>query len=444
MGKNTTAVALSQVPDWLTTPIEFEDQSKFRFRRQTMRLVLLVVGGLFIWAALAPIRELSIARGQLIPLYEVRPVQHLEGGIVDQILVTDGQMVEKGQALMRLQPIGTESELAVLRSRGANLTLEKRRAEALLANRDIDLSGLDNVSADLIANYVQVHKHRVEQRKKEGALLKTRIDQKKAEIAGLLTEIPMQNRLVEMQKERLEGRQSLFAQGAMSKKQVLEVEAGYEQARIQLRESERKLAMTKEALPEAEAAYAEAEAQAHKLWSEELTKSSGELDEVTEEMKKHADRVDRLVVRAPIRGRVQDMLQRSAGEIVKPGESIGSIVPEGDALLAEVRINPQDIAEVKLGDKADIKVSAFDYSKYGKLRGEVASLSPTTFETDDHQLYYKAVIRLDPKRSAAFLPYSHLQAGMMVDADIISGSKSLLKYMLKPVFRGIDVAFSER
>jgi HlyD family type I secretion membrane fusion protein len=251
-------------------------------------------------------------------------------------------------------------------------------------------------------------------------------------------------RLAEMQKERLEGRQKLFSDGSMSRKQVLEVETLYEQARIQLRESERRLAMAKEALPEAKAALAEAEAQARKLWSEELANASGELAEVQESIRKQADRVDRLVVRAPIRGRVQNLQQRSPGEVVPPGETILRVVPVGGDLVAEVRVKPEDIAEVNAGDKVEIKVSAFDFTRYGKLEGEVSSISATTFETDEHQLFYKAVIRLDPASAAAFAPYSRLQAGMTVEADIISGSKSLLRYMLKPVFRGIDVAFSER
>ncbi len=254
----------------------------------------------------------------------------------------------------------------------------------------------------------------------------------------------MQHRLIEMQKERLEGRQTLHASGAMSKKQVLEVESLYEQARIQLRESERKLAMAKEELPEAEITLGEANAKARTLWSEELSKASSELAEVQESIRKHADQVDRLVVRSPIRGRVQNMVQRSPGEVVPPGESILRIVPVGDDLVAEVRVKPEDVAEVTLGDQADVKVSAFDYARFGKLKGEVTSISPTTFETDDHQFYYKALIRLDPKRSTAFAPYARLQPGMTVDADIISGSKSLLRYMLKPVFRGVDVAFTER
>jgi membrane fusion protein, adhesin transport system len=437
-------VAPSKAPDWLTTPIEFEDQIKIRIRRNSMRIIVVIVAGLLVWSAVAPIRELSIAHGQLIPLYEVRSIQHLEGGIVDEILVAEGQLVDKGQPLMRLQPAGMESELATLRVRAHNLTLEKMRAEALLAHRDMDTRSLHDISADLIANHVQVHQLRLEQRTKEHDVLSSRIAQKKAEIAGLESQIPMQHRLIEMQKERLEGRQMLHASGAMSKKQVLEVESLYEQARIQLRESERKLAMAKEELPEAEITLGEANAKARTLWSEELAKASSELAEVQESIRKHADQVDRLVVRSPIRGRVQNMVQRSPGEVVPPGESILRIVPVGDDLVAEVRVKPEDVAEVTLGDQADVKVSAFDYARFGKLKGEVTSISPTTFETDDHQFYYKALIRLDPKRSTAFAPYARLQPGMTVDADIISGSKSLLRYMLKPVFRGIDVAFTER
>ena len=437
-------VASSKAPDRLTTPIEFEDHTKIRFRRNSMRIIVAIVAGLLVWSAVAPIRELSIAHGQLIPLYEVRSVQHLEGGIVDEILVAEGQLVDKGQPLMRLQPAGMESEFATLRVRAHNLALEKMRAEALLAHRDMDTHSLRDISADLIANHVQVHQLRLEQRRKEHDILSSRIAQKKAEIVGLESQIPMQRRLIEMQKERLEGRQQLLSIGAMSKKQVLEVESLYEQARIQLRESERKLAMAKEELPEAEVTLDEANAKARTLWSEELAKASSELAEVQESIRKHADQVERLVVRSPIRGRVQNMVQRSAGEVVPPGESILRVVPFGDDLVAEVRVKPEDVAEVRLGDQADVKVSAFDYARFGKLKGEVTSISPTTFETEDHQFYYKALIRLDPKRSTAFAPFARLQPGMTVDADIISGRKSLLRYMLKPVFRGIDVAFTER
>jgi membrane fusion protein, adhesin transport system len=129
---------------------------------------------------------------------------------------------------------------------------------------------------------------------------------------------------------------------------------------------------------------------------------------------------------------------------VRPGETVARIVPLGDVLVAEVRVRPEDIAAVKVRDKAQLKVTAFDSSKYGKVKGEVTDISPTTFEDDDKNHYYKVLIRCDLARSGKSSATWQLQPGMSVDAEIISGSKSLLQYLLKPLYRGVEIAFSER
>ena len=435
----------SATPDWLTTPIEFEEQRNFRVSRNTLRLIVALAAVVVLWAAMAPIRELSLARGQLVPPSQVRSVQHLEGGIVDQILVQEGQVVEKDQPLMRLHAAIADSELSALRVRAHNLSLLKERVEALLTGRTMDFSALGDVNAALAGEHYQVYQLRLEHRAKERRLLLARIAHRKAEIASLQTEIVTQRKLMEIQQEQLDMRRVLALNGNMSKKQVLDVETAFEQSRVLLQASEGKLAAAQEALQEAEAALAESEAQAQKLWSEELAKASGELVEVQESIKKHADRVERLIVRAPTKGRVQHVLQRSIGEVVRPGEMIARIVPLGDALVAEVQVRPDDIAAVKVADRAELKVTAYDFSRYGKIKGEVASISPTTFESDDKRShYYKVIIRFNPNRSDRFASELRLQPGMTVDAEIISGSKSLLQYLLRPIYRGIDVAFSER
>jgi len=435
---------LSATPDWLTTPIEFEEERGFRVSRNMMRLAVALAVGVLLWSAVAPIRELSLARGQLIPVSQVRPVQHLEGGIVEEILVEPGQVVEKDQPLVRLHAITAEPELAALRVRAQNLALQKERAEALLAGRPLDVSKFSEAGAALIAEHDQVYQLRLDHRAKERHLLLARLAHRKAEIASLQSEIVMQRKLVTIQKEQLDMRRHLAVDGNMSRKQVLDTETNFEQSRLLLQVSEGKLAATREALLEAEAALAESDAQAQKLWSEELAKASSELVEVMEPLKKHTDRVERLIVRAPTRGRVQQVVQRSPGEVVRPGETLARIVPIDDALVAEVYVKPEDIAAAKVGDKAELKVTAYDFSKYGKIKGEVTDISPTTFENDDKRSYYKVLIRFDPGRSDRFASEWRLQPGMTVDAEIISGSKSLLQYLLKPVYRGIDVAFSER
>jgi membrane fusion protein, adhesin transport system len=434
----------SDTPDWLATPIEFEEQRGFRISRNRMRLVVVLAAGALVWAAVAPIRELSLARGQLIPVSQVRPVQHLEGGIVEQLLMEEGQVVEQGQPLMRLQAVIAESELAALRARAHNLLLQKERVEALLAGRKADFSAFGDISPSLVAEHHQVHRLRFDHRAKEHELLLARIAQRESEIAALQKDITTQRKVAEIHKEQLEMRRYLVRDGNVSKRHVLESEALYEQARGLMIATEGKLATAREGLQEATVAVAESEAQAQKLWSEELAKASSELAEVQESMKKQADRVERLIVRAPTRGQVQHVLQRSPGEVVRAGETIARIVPLGDALVAEVYVKPDDIAAVKVNDKAELKVTAYDFSKYGKIKGEVTSISPTTTENDDKRSYYKAIIRFNPARSDRYASEWQLQPGMMVDAEIISGSKSLLQYLLKPIYRGMDAAFSER
>jgi HlyD family secretion protein/adhesin transport system membrane fusion protein len=441
---SSTTDARAGTPDWLTSPIEFEDHGSFRLSRAALRSTITIAAVALLWAGLAPVRELSVARGQLMPASQVRPVQHLEGGIVEEILAEQGQVVEKDQPLMRLRAVTAESELAALHVRALNLQLQKERVEALIAGRPANFRVFGKARPTLIAEYEQAYQLRVDHRIKERRLLMARIAQRRAEVAALQGEVGIQRRLMEIQRQQLEARRHLVIGGSVSTKQVLEVETAFEQARVLLQGSEGKLAAGREALAEAEAALAESDAQAQKQSGEELAKSSSELVEVRETIRKHADRVERLIVRAPARGSVQHVLQRSPGEVVRPGETIAQIVPIGEALVAEVHVKTEDIAFVKAGQAAELKVTAYDFSKYGKVKGEVASISPSTFELGDKRSYYKVVIRLDPHSNAAAAAGWKLQPGMTVEADIISGSRSLLQYLLKPVYRSIDVAFSER
>jgi membrane fusion protein, adhesin transport system len=409
-----------------------------------MHMLVAFFGLALLWAAVAPIRELSLARGQLVPVSQIRPIQHLEGGVVVEILVHPGQIVDKGQPLMRLQEVISDSDLSALRVRAHNLSLLKERLDALLTGRAADFASLGKQNPALTAEHQQAYQLRLDHRAKERSLLLTRIAQRKAEIASLETEIETQKKLVEIQRQQLDMRRTLALDGNISKKQVLDTETAYEQSRVLLQSSEGKLLAKQEALREADAALAEADAQAHKLWSEELAKASSELVEVQEAIRKHADRVERLTIRAPTRGRVQQVLQRSPGEVVRPGETMARIVPLDDALVAEVLVKPEDIAAVKLKDKADLKVTAYDFSRYGKINGEVSFISPGTIENEDKRTYYKVQISFDQNRSDRYAKEWHLQPGMTVDAEVISGRKSLLQYMLKPIYRGINAAFSER
>jgi HlyD family secretion protein/adhesin transport system membrane fusion protein len=425
---------------WLTTPIEFEEERGFQAARGRLRVIVLMVAAALLWAGITPIRELSLARGQLILASQVRPIQHLEGGIVDEILVKEGDIVDEGQPLLRMNPIQAGAELATLKARADNLSLVKERVEALVDGRAADFGSAPGV---LARENLEVYQRRLAHLNDERHLYLARADQRRAEIASAKNEIATGRKLVAIEQEQLQMRQTLVKMGATSRKQLLDSETALEQAHARLQASEGKLDATTKALAEAEAALAASQTETRKLWSEELVKTSADLAEVEESIKKNADRVARLTVRAPARGRVQNLVQRSSGEVVRPGETVARIVPL-DELVAEVRVRPEDIASVKLGNRAQLKVTAYDSNKFGKIDAQVAEISPTTFEDEEtHRFYYRALIRYDQTRAPGRRAW-HLQPGMTVDAEIITGEKTLLRYLMKPISRGLDVAFSER
>ena len=246
----TTKGSPSETPDWLATPIEFEEQRGFVVSRNRMRLVLLIVLAALPWAALAPIRELSVARGQLIPVSQVRPVQHLEGGVVEQILVEEGQLVEQDQPLLRLQTViadfGTgrveipRPKPAAAEGAGHGTARGPRLRSQRFWRRRCRPAGRASSGLRL----------RFDHRAREHQLQLVRMSQRKAEIDALERDIVAQKRLVGIQQQQFDMRQTLVHNGNVSKKQVLESEALLEQARGLVTTTEGRLSMTREALRE--------------------------------------------------------------------------------------------------------------------------------------------------------------------------------------------------
>ena len=180
----TTKDSPPETPDWLATPIEFEEQRGFVASRHRMRLVLLIVLGALPWAALAPIRELSLARGQLIPVSQVRPVQHLEGGVVEQILVQEGQLVEQDQPLLRLQTVIANSELAGLKISRTKPAAAEGKGRGVARGPRLQSQRLQRRRSPLLAEHLQVYRLRFDHRARERQLQLVRVSQRKAEIDG--------------------------------------------------------------------------------------------------------------------------------------------------------------------------------------------------------------------------------------------------------------------
>ncbi len=187
-----------------------------------------------------------------------------------------------------------------------------------------------------------------------------------------------------------------------------------------------------------------AEAERLQKLNDERAKVAGDLGETSNSLIKHRDRVMRLVVLSPAEGTINLLPHKSPGEVLKPGDLVAEIVSLDSGILAEVQLRARDLGHVKVGDKAEVRVSNFDPSVMGLAHGEVIGISATTFKQEHGEPYYRTRIKLKEDRLGNGDRMAQLLPGMTVEAHIVTGSKSLFRYMLKPVYRSLDVAFSER
>jgi membrane fusion protein, adhesin transport system len=422
-------------------PIELEDTRPVEVQRLILRFGSLLLLALTLWAAMTPIREMAIAPGLIIPKGEVRSVQHFEGGIVAEIYRQAGDVVRAGDQLIRLAPAQVGGDLGQLTVRLQDLKQTEEQLQKLLDRErqhlpigPAELAGLSAVQQGVLLT-------RANERNDERKTLRSRVAQKKIEIESAKQQIVILEKMLKLRTDALSDRESLLQQGLATRRALLEDNAAVEQTRIQLMNANAQMKSSEEALIEAQSMLASSDASALRIWSEELAKVTSEAKETEESITKQKDRFDRLVVRAPVDGTVQFVTLKSVGEVVKAGDTILKIVPTGVPLMAEVQIKPDDIGNVKVGDTAELKVTAFDSAIYGKLMGRIESVSPSSFQRENGDYFYKATVTI---MNSHLLGNAQITPGMIVSAEIITGAKSFLRYILKPIFKVVDPAFGER
>ena len=421
-------------------PLELEDARPVKIQRAVLRTGSIVLLAATLWAGVIPIRELAIAPGQIVPRGEIRAVQHLEGGIIAEIFVNPGTMVRAGDPLLRLASDQAGGDLGQLRARSDDLRKQQKQLEQLIRSQR-DGSPLRLVGIDLGTEQQAVLDTRVKERITEHRTLQSRIEQRKVEVANLEKETKALEGMVAIRQQVFDDKANLLKQGLATRRDYFNDQSVLEQSKTQLLNSNGKLASAREALDEANSLLAASDAKAQLSWTEELSKVTADLKETEEALAKQQDRFNRLIVRAPVTGTVQLLTVKSVGEVILPGDTFARIVPENVPLVAEVQVRPDDIGNVKIGDRTELRITAFDSSIYGKIHGKVESISPSSFQRENGDFYFKAAVSLDETE----LPgHAKVSPGMVVSAEIVIGAKSFLRYILKPVFKVYGPAFSER
>ncbi len=410
----------------------------------TLALVLTVACGVG-WAALAKVDEVTRGDGKVIPASRIQLVQNLEGGIVRRIATREGAMVKEGELLLQIDATGFGSSLEERREKLLGLRAVLARLEANVENRALTMPEDVARQRPSLANE-QAEMHASRQREMQASLagLDQLAAQRRQEIEEVKSKIGNLTRAMEIGHEELELTRPLVQRGAAARIELIRLEARQNELQGALEGAQLAIPRIRQALGEAENRRIEREMGLQSEMRSQLGETRVQISALEQSIKGDLDRVDRTDVRAPVAGIVKALHVSTLGQVVKPGVDIVEIVPSGDTLLVETRIRPQDIAHLRPGLDAVVRLTAYDYTTYGVLKGKLEHIGADTIQTERGETYYHVRIRTDRATLAKGDREYPILPGMVANVDILTGRKTVLDYIVKPLTRLQNEALRER
>lgn len=384
-------------------------------------------------SALIPIQDYVVASGEIEPAGEIQKVQHLEGGIIRRQLVQEGQRVQRGQVLLLLDEGEIGSQEQQTATRITNLTLEQRELRRALGEVALD-SGKRTPTAptaEVMRAYKDVQEQKTREIGRQIGLAQQRIatmEDKRREYLDEVALLRQQTRAYE----------SLDKTGAIPHNDVLEAER-------RIAATETQLAELNGNIREARISMAEMRAKLSMDTYEQLAKVTGEKAELQSVLGRQLGELERLQVRSPVDGIVKTYTVKTLGGVIAPGSVVAEVVPIGQRLEAFTRVHPRDIGNVRLGQRVELKVQAYDYSRYGSIPGRVNSISAGTFQDEKTgEPFYKVRVSLERDHAGKAKGRHLLVPGMTLTADILTDRTNLLMYLLSPIRKGLGNALHEQ
>jgi len=417
---------------------------------RVVRLTIWAIIGFFIflllWANFAVIDEVTKGDGKAIPSSKIQKIQNLEGGIISELFVKEGQIVEAGAPLIRLDDTRFASNVGETEADRLSMLLRVERLSAEVDDRPLNfpedvLKAVPGQAKSEESLYIS----RRQQLHDEIGGLQEQLIQRQQELREFASKQAQYRQQLGLQRQEINMSEPLVAQGAVCPVEVLRLKRAEVETRGQLD-------ATTLAIPRAESAIKEVQRKIDetrgKFRSEALTQlneARTDLNKASATGKALEDRVSRTLVTSPVRGIVNKLLVNTIGGVIQPGSDMVEIVPLDDTLLVEAKIRPQDIAFLHPGQEAIVKFTAYDYTIYGGLKAKLEQIGADTITDEDKKTTYY-IIKVRTERSHLGTDEKPLLIipGMVASVDIITGKKSVLSYLLKPIIRARAEALHER
>ncbi|CAM2937805.1 HlyD family type I secretion periplasmic adaptor subunit [Vibrio mytili] len=431
------------------------------------RLMLWVMMLFFIaaiaWASWAQIDKVTVGQGKVIPSSQVQVVQNLEGGLVKEILVKEGQLVEKGQQLLLIDDTRFRSDYREREQQVANLTASVLQLSASISsvtvNRDFESKdwrqsvvldygkltfppALEESQPKLTQRQKAEYRENLDNLRSQLSVIDQQVQQKQQDLVEIEARVRNLRQSYQYAYKELDITKPLADEGVVPRVELLKLQRQVNDTRREMTSSELKIPVLKSAIREAMLKRLDVALRFRSEQQEKLNDAQDQLSALVESAVGLEDRVNRTVVNSPVTGKIKTLNVNTVGGVIQPGMDIVEIVPTEDTLLVEAKIAPKDIAFLRPDLHAIVKFSAYDFTKYGGLEGKLEHISADTTQDEDGNSFYIVRVRTDKTNFGqdADLP---IIPGMTASIDIITGKRTVLEYLLEPILRAKTNALKE-
>jgi len=413
--------------------------------RSVIWLTLILFVCAIYWASISEVEEVTRGMGKVIPSSQVQIVQNLEGGILAETFVNIGDIVEKGQLLMRLDEKRFSAPFREYRLKYLALTAKESRLIAETLGTEMVLpKEVEKENSSIAAREWQLYNSSKKELETTIEILEEKAKQRRQEIAELEEKRTELNRTYRYLKKEIDLTEPLVAEGAVSEVEILRLKRDASSMLGDIAATKLSIPRVRSQLNEAVKEVQEEHLQFSNKAKKELNDVQAELDAISATSVALEDRLDRTAIRSPVYGTVKQVLVNTVGGVIQPGMDLIEIVPLEDSLLVEVQIKPSDIAFLRPDQKAMVKFTAYDFTIYGGLDAELEYISADSVVDEKGNSFYQVRVRTDQNYLKGKDDKMPIIPGMVATVDILTGKKTILSYLLKPVLKAKQTALRER
>lgn len=419
------------------------EQQQARGSRLLLWVSLLTMIALIVWASLGYIDEVVRGEGKVVPSRQVQIIQSLDGGIVEEILVRPGQRVEANEVLLRIDPTRFSSSLGENHAEYLALTAKAARLYAL-ANGSV-FEAPEDVLAEapqIVEMEKRVWETRTQELDSAVKQAKDQLKQREEEYRETQANRDQAASSCNLTSRELQVTRPLLKSGAVSEVDLLRLQRDVARYCGESKAAEAQLDRIQASIHEAESKIEESELTIRNQARVELSEVRSKLSTLRQGQLALVDRVKLAEVRSPVRGTIKTLMANTVGGVLQPGKDILEIVPTDDTLLLEVKINPRDIGFLHPGQKAEVKFTAYDFAVYGGMSGEVEQIGADTITDEKGNSFY--VIKVRTERAYVGDDARPIIPGMVAEVHVLTGKRTVMQYLLKPVLRAKSNSFTER